>query len=232
MRIPVILVLILVIGVVMYFSTRNRLVSVHVINMDKSVDRWAKFQAAAARAGMKVTRWRGVNGAELGPGDLLKYNISREIYDKHAAQKRLGVLGCYLSHMTLLRTLGEIPCGDNDYHVIFEDDAVLAPNFRSALDGYIRRLPANWDVLQMNLIDPLTQPWSGPIHTPLKGDGNWGTGAYVVRHGALSKINAHVAVMRVPIDNQMLEKAQAWRWFSCVPNLVETDDGGKTTLND
>jgi GR25 family glycosyltransferase involved in LPS biosynthesis len=223
---------ILIVLVVAVIFWPNRLVSVHVINMDKSVDRWAKFQAAAARAGIKVTRWRGVNGAELGPGDLLKYNISREIYDKHAAQKRLGVLGCYLSHMTLLRALAEIPCGDNDYHVIFEDDAVLEPNFRSALDGYIRRLPSNWDVLQMNIISAKTKPWSGPIHTPINEHGNWGTGAYAVRHGALSKINAHIAVMRIPIDDQLLEKKLEWRWFSCVPNLVETDDGGKTTLND
>ena len=179
-----------------------------------------------------ATRWRGVNGRALGPKDLLQYGVPRSVYDKYAGQKRLGVIGCYLSHATLLKHLESTPAGANDYHLIFEDDAVVPAGLRSELGALVARLPADWDVFQLYNNRPLTRPYDGVIHTLLPGKGNWGLVAYCVRHGALPKINAQIATMRVPIDDQLLEKAQTWKWFCVVPNYIETEDGGKTTLND
>jgi glycosyl transferase family 25 len=200
--------------------------------LDRSVDRLAAFKANAAAAGLEVTRWPGVNGKALGPGDLLKYRVPRDVYEKHAAKKRLGVIGCYLSHSTLLAHLEGVRCGPADYHLLFEDDAQLPSDFMQRLSTAVAALPSDWDILQLYNNRPRTIPWSGSIHTLAPGEGNYGTVAYAVRHGALSKINTHVAVMRVPIDNQLLEKSQVWKWFCMVPDLVRTGDGGKTTLND
>jgi GR25 family glycosyltransferase involved in LPS biosynthesis len=228
-----IVVLIVTLTVVLiYYAARARLASTHVINMDTSAERLRQFQTGAGRAGLSMTRWRAVNGKALGPNDLLKHSISREIYEKHANKGRLGVIGCYLSHSTLLRHLESMMCGDNDYHVIFEDDAVPPPHFKASLDALIGKLPSDWDILQLYNNQPNTVPWSGAIHKLAVGEGNWGCVAYAVRHGSLRKINAHIAIMRIPIDNQMLEKAHVWKWFCVVPNLVDTDDGGKTTLSD
>lgn len=219
---------------ILYYASRGGLVSTHVINMDKSEDRYAQFMRMASTAGLTVTRWPGVNGKTLGPADRLKYNVPRSVYEKYEHGRRLGVIGCYLSHASLMRHLESSPVGDNDYHLICEDDAVLPTNCVTAIQGLVARLPADWDILQLYNNKPKTVPWSGNIHTlsPDATDHNWGNVAYVVRHGSLRKINAHLAIMRGPVDNQMLEKAQEWKWFCVVPNFVSTDDGGKTTLND
>lgn len=215
-----------------YRVQRGALISAHVINLDRSIERLAKFKQNAADVGLTVTRWPGVNGKTLGPGALLKYGVPRDIYDKYATKKRLGVIGCYLSHSTLLAHLETLNCGQNDYHLIFEDDAQLPAEFMFELSKTVARLPADWDVLQLYNNRPSTIPWSGNIHKLAPGSGNYGTVAYAVRHGALPKINAQVAVMKQPIDDQLLEKSQTWKWFCVVPDSVSTGDGGETTLND
>lgn len=226
------LISLLIILVVYIVYNRGTLYSTHVINLDKSVDRYNKFLQNTAPSGLKVVRWPAINGAALGNADLLRYNVPRNIYEKYASDKRLGVIGCYLSHATLLRYLAAAPARPNDYHLILEDDAVVPTDTGAAIASFIARLPSDWDILQLYNNRPNTAPYSGPIHTLLDGTGNWGNVAYVVRHGALQKINAHLAIMRLPVDNQMLEKAQIWKWFCCVPNYVSTDDGGVSTLND
>lgn len=229
------ILLLLTIAVLMFFIYRvyrGSLATAHVINLDRSVDRLTAFKKNADEVGLTVTRWPGVNGKALGPGDMLKYGVPRDIYEKHAAKKRLGVIGCYLSHSTLLAHLGTLRCGPNDYHLIFEDDAQLPADFMSELSKAVARLPSDWDILQLYNNRPRTVPFDGNIHTLAPGSGNYGTVAYAVRHGALAKINAHCAVMKQPIDNQLLEKSQMWKWFCVVPDMIRTGDGGKTTLND
>lgn len=215
-----------------YRSSRGSLASAHVINLDRSVERLVAFRKNAEEVGLSVTRWPGINGKALEASDMPRYGVPHHIYEKHATKKRLGVIGCYLSHSTLLAHLGTIQCGQNDYHLIFEDDARLPADFMIQLPKIVAKLPADWDILQLYNNRPNTLPWHGNIHTLAPGEGNYGTVAYVVRHDALSKINAHVAVMRRPIDNQLLEKSHDWKWFCMVPDMVHTDDGGKTTLND
>ena len=231
------LLFLLLFGVVLltvwyFWARRGSFATVHVINMDTSTARLLQFQTACQRAGLTAERWSAVNGKALGPKDLITYGVPRGLYEKYAGEKRLGVIGCYLSHSTLLKHLESVPAGTNDYHLIFEDDAVMPATLRSDLPGLLAKLPADWDLFQLYNNRPSTRPYDGVIHTLLPGRANWGSVAYCVRHGALPKINAHIATMRRPIDDQMLEKAQVWKWFCTVPNYVETVDGGKSTLND
>ena len=229
----ILVVALLLLSALHYYFARGTIVSAHVINMAKSRDRYEQFMKYVERGGLTVTRWEGVNGKTLTAEQAAGYGITPAIYEKHVAQKRLGVIGCYLSHSTLLAHLGSQRCGPNDVHLIFEDDVVLPENYDMKVRQIIDQLPADWDVLQMFTFDPVLRPWKGAIKQPVPGaKGNWSTAAYAVRHGALGKINAHVRVMRVPIDNQLLEKCGEWKWFTVQPDLFTVNDGGKTTLND
>lgn len=232
MKYLLVLLTILLVLFMIYKLYGGKLVSSHVINLDRSVDRLTKFKENADKIGLAVIRWPGINGKALGSDAIQKYGVPQNIYEKYAAKKRLGVIGCYLSHSTLLSHLQSLHCSGNDYHLIFEDDAQLPADFLKQLSSAVAHLPHDWDILQLYNNRPNTVSWSGNIHTLALGEGNYGTVAYAVRHGALSKINAHVAVMRVPIDNQLLEKSQEWKWFCIVPDMVHTGDGGPTTLND
>jgi GR25 family glycosyltransferase involved in LPS biosynthesis len=215
-----------------YSSAAPRVASAHVINLDSSSERLAQFYEKAKDSQLEITRWRGVNGKALGPADMIKYNIPRDVFERYKSKNRLGVIGCYMSHATLLKHLETMPSRNNDFHIIFEDDAVVPKNLESVLRKHVEKLPSDWDLLQLYNNQPNTVPWAGTIHKLGAGKGNWGNVAYVVRHGALPKINAHLSIMRKPVDNQMLEMSQIWKWYCIVPNLVTTEDGGQTTLND
>lgn len=224
--------LLVFVGLCMMYR-RGRIVSTHVVNMESSRDRLVQFMAHSKKSGLSVVRWGAVNGKSLGEGDLAKYNLSKELYDSHKSNKRLGVIGCYLSHATLLQHLQTMRCNPNDIHLIFEDDVILPENTDLRVHQVINDLPAEWDLVQLFTLDPVTRPWKHNIHTPVpKAKGNWSTAAYAVRHGSLPKINEHIRVMRVPIDDQLMEKNGTWKWFCVQPDLVKIDDKGKTTLND
>jgi GR25 family glycosyltransferase involved in LPS biosynthesis len=141
-----------------------------------------------------------------------------------------------LSHALLLNHLQSIPCGPNDIHCIFEDDIVLTDGISEKINALIAELPCDWDFLQLYTLWPKTQPWKGTLQRALENkpgaEVNLSTAAYVVRHGALPKINGQVRVMRVPIDNQLAEKAHTWNWYVVQPDLVKVDENVKTTLND
>jgi GR25 family glycosyltransferase involved in LPS biosynthesis len=234
MKYLLVLLGVFIICISLYFILRTEcIVTAHVINMKSSRSRYDTFMKHAAHTGLQIERWNAINGKTLHVEDLPKYNIDLPLYNARKMEKRLGVIGCYLSHSSLLEHLERINCGPNAIHLIFEDDVVLPTNIQSRIYEIINKLPSDWDLLQMYTYSPKTLVWKGEIHVPdTRTAGNWSTAAYAVRHGALAKINAHVQKMHAPIDNQLLEKAGIWKWFIIQPDLVKVDDGGKSTLND
>ena len=234
MRFYTVLLLVLAVLVAVWWrAPRARIASASVINLEKSKDRLARFKSAATVAGLDCERWPAFDGRTLKKADIYKYNISELIWNHTNESKRLGVIGCWLSHQQLLRALEARPAGSTDIHLIFEDDAVVPADFKAQLERIVRRLPADWDVLQLGVTLPRTNRWSGDIHVPNGGMyGNDGCFAYAVRHGALRKINAHLEYMNDPIDTQLKKKNTEWKWFIMQPMTVLTNDEGKSTLPD
>jgi GR25 family glycosyltransferase involved in LPS biosynthesis len=237
MKYVVILIcVLLVLFVLSRYYGSGRIVSTHVINMKSSTERYNKFMERARGSGLEVTRWDAVNGKTMTREESKKNYISDEIYEKHKSKKRMGVIGCYLSHALLLQHLETMPCSPNDIHCVFEDDIVLTDGVGGKIKDLIAQLPPDWDFVQLYTLWPRTKQCKGALCKPLPNrpgdEGNMSTAAYVVRHGALSKINNHIRVMRVPIDNQLAEKAHVWNWYVVQPDLLKVDETVKTTLND
>jgi len=55
-----------------------------------------------------------------------------------------GEISVSLHHIECFKKIKE---NNEDYALIFEDDALLYPNFKSILELYIKELPENWDML-------------------------------------------------------------------------------------
>ena len=219
-----VLLLLAVVAVIVWLRhTRGtcRIVTAHVINMDKSQDRLAEFQKKAAAAGLTVTRWAGVNGAALSIGDAEEKGIPNEIYTRMEKQK--GVLGCYLAHKTLLDSLRTMDCAPSDVHLIFEDDAEIPADFFQKWESTCAVLPAEWDGIQLGVSRPRLLPFHGHVHRPSTELGNWGLFAYAIRHAALPKICNDLKTMRAPVDSHFQQNMQAWRWFICYPEVVPHD---------
>lgn len=195
--------------------------SIHVINLDKDTDRLQKFQGYAEQAKVPVRRCPAVNGNSYTKELALSDGIPESSWESF----KKGEIGCFLSHKNLLRSLADR--NDSDYHLIFEDDAILPVDLSSKLDGVFQEVPSNWDMIFLGVSIPKLVQHHGIIHTAEEGvEGNFGTFAYIVRHTSLPKINKHIAVMRKPIDNLFRDKmngSDAWNIYILSPMVVTHD---------
>jgi GR25 family glycosyltransferase involved in LPS biosynthesis len=101
------------------------------INLDKRRDRWERMCARFAGHGIDaVARFRALDGTALTPP--LGWAASR------------GAYGCLRSHLTVVERARR---EDWPSVLIFEDDAVLDPQFGVKFPRFIKQLPADWDML-------------------------------------------------------------------------------------
>lgn len=105
---------------------------IFVLNLDRSVDRWARSQASMEKAGLDVIRLSAVDGRKLSREELDAQSTKLALY----LQPR-GVIGCYLSH----RKFWQMAVDDNlQYAIIMEDDVRLVDDFKEKLYDNIEEL--------------------------------------------------------------------------------------------
>ena len=234
MRLYVALLMAVVVWMLIFVKRRSKcpgIVTAHVINMDKSVERLAEIRAEGAAAGIELTRWPGVDGTKLTSAECNEQKISKLIYRHIINIKRPGVLGCFLAQRGLLRHLRTVRCGDEDAHLIFEDDAHIPADFWKQWDEVCRDLPPDWDIVQVGATHPNLKKLKGRVHVHLNARGNVGMFAYIVRHSALEKICKHAEYMYDPLDNMISDKYKEWKIYIVWPQICPHNDHGISTIN-
>jgi GR25 family glycosyltransferase involved in LPS biosynthesis len=225
-----ILVFVLLVLVGLNIQFQDRLASAHVINMDTSVDRLNEFMTYASQAGVKVIRWPATDGRKLTRDDITAMKLSHTAYHYSKKTNMPGILGCFVSHRSLLQHLHASPAGPNDVHLIFEDDARIPRDFKTEWAILQRQLPHDWEFVYLGVTNPNTRPLHGRIHKPVSSVGNKGMFAYAVKHSALPKITKHLEWMNDPADNMIANKNQEWKMYVLLPQLVPHNDHGKSTI--
>lgn len=128
-----------------------------VISLARSPERLAAFRQRCGLAAEWIDHVRGVDGLRLDPAALL----SRGLLSPSALEWPRGQLGCALSHLRCL-----LLCqGRNLPLLVFEDDALLAPNWLVQLPELLTTAPAQWDLLLLgwNLDSCLQLEWAEGI---------------------------------------------------------------------
>jgi len=101
------------------------------INLDRRPDHWKRIQAELARHGFAcVERFRAIDGDA----------VEKPAHWTHTA----GAYGCLLSHVQVVREARNSGAPDV---LIFEDDAVLDPEFEKKFARFIKEVPDDWDML-------------------------------------------------------------------------------------
>ena len=101
------------------------------INLDKRADRWRQMQAKFAEHDLKrVIRFPAVDGREL---------AIPTFWDDYP-----GAYGCLRSHLAAVE---QARAAAWPSILIFEDDAVLAPEFNARFAAYSNQLPGDWDMV-------------------------------------------------------------------------------------
>jgi len=209
---------------------KPRIVTAHVINMEESKQRLFEFQENARDAQVMVERWPAYDSRSMTEEELTSLKLSKYIWKYAKENKKMGMMGCYLSHRELLKHLQTLSVDPNDAHLILEDDAYIPSDFWTQWDEVQAQAPKNWDMLQLGVTFPNLTQVNGRIHRHLADRGNGGTFAYVVRHRALPKINRHLEYMSDPIDIMFRNKWREWNYYVVWPEICPHNDHGVSII--
>ena len=214
---------------------------IYFINLDSDVERRAHMEQQLVHAKQTVHRWSATNGANLTTNDMANNNVGEPVYSHRknwdGTMRNAGVVGCWLSHVSLFRYLANKPIPDHAAHLILEDDVTVSP---AALEpAVLENLPADWDIVYFGITKPnIESKVSDHIvklqsHT-LYGQGNFGTYGYAVRHGSLhTKILPFFTHFTNAIDVQLNQAFDRWNVYAIQPNVVsaESDHQAKSSID-
>lgn len=118
-----------------------------VINLDRAPERLARITAQLQRLGLPFARLQAVDARALTPGQqaLLDEPAYRR---KHGMSPVWGELGCYLSHVEVMRAF---LASDASFALVLEDDVLLHESLPAVLRGLMRH-PGRWDVAKLSAV--------------------------------------------------------------------------------
>ena len=124
------------------------------ITLERRKDRWKRFQDQPGIEGLDLKRFLGVDGKTLDFKNdgrvsvLTKRNILSNQRRSHEELDTIGGVGCALSHIALWQWIAD---NEHDKVLVFEDDAVVPPDFIEKTNTYIQNSPVlknpkQWDM--------------------------------------------------------------------------------------
>jgi glycosyl transferase family 25 len=193
-----------------------------IINLETHRDRWNLLMYNNSSDDMywRINRWTATNGKTVtkdsayldGVGLIVMMysntDTTDNYYTRDVIQNNHGKIGCWLSHKRLLKHLADIEVPENHGHLILEDDVELKADTIKEWDAISKDIPSDWDIVYLSLRNPnLSEPINPPIYrgvSSLTNNSNYGTHAYMVRHGSIkSRILPKLRFMTHEIDVQL-----------------------------
>ena len=124
------------------------------ITLERRLDRWKRFQDQPGIGPLSIHRFLGVDGKTLDLktdpriSTMTKRNILTKARRSHEELDSIGGVGCALSHIAAWMWMIE---NNQDYCLIFEDDAVVPTDFVEKANHIIRaskvlRDSSGWDM--------------------------------------------------------------------------------------
>ena len=172
------------------------------INLDRRAGRWQRMQAEFARHGIAgVRRFSACDGNAL----VLPPHW------KHTA----GAYGCLRSHLQVVQQAREL---DHETVLIFEDDAVLDPQFSGKFTSFSGEVPADWDMLYFGALhkdEPIRI--SDHVYRITKGNSTY---AYALKRtvfDAFVELNARAEHV---LDVNAYELQRRFNCYGFMPNLA------------
>lgn len=119
-----------------------------VINLDKDRERLQRITQQLAPTGLAWTRISAVYGRDLPEPERLRLLDSASYRRKHGMEPALGELGCYLSHVAVMRALLDSP---HRFALVLEDDVLLTPALVPVLQGLLAHA-GRWDMVKLSQV--------------------------------------------------------------------------------
>lgn len=118
-----------------------------MINLDRAPERLARISAQLQRLQLPYTRLAAVDARVLTPAQQALLD-EPAFHRKHGMTPVPGELGCYLSHVEVMRAF---LAGEAEYALVLEDDVLLQASLPAVLQGLMNN-PRRWDVAKLSAV--------------------------------------------------------------------------------
>ncbi|WP_090140472.1 glycosyltransferase family 25 protein [Limnohabitans sp. DM1] len=172
-----------------------------VVNLDRSPERLARISVQLQQANIEFCRFAAVDGSKIDWRSPNMLDI-QSYHRHHGKEPTAGEVGCFASHVGLMRTFLE---GPHAYCLVLEDDAIVPTDFLSLVEALIVS-PACGDMTMLYGNRP-----GLAVKTARLGDGKHdvvgyfgkqtGTVAYLINRKAARAYVDNLLPMRLPIDH-------------------------------
>ena len=179
-----------------------------VINLDRAPERLARIAAQLDRLGLTWTRLPAVDARALQPAQ--RAALDDVAYRrKHGKEPVLGELGCYLSHVEVMR---RFVAGGAPYALVLEDDVQLRDSLPAVLQGLVAQ-PGRWDMVKLSGVHsgtPVPYLEVAPGHRlAVMLSRCTGSSAYLMNRRAAEAYLRGLLPMQLPYDHVF---DQGWRF--------------------
>lgn len=201
-----------------------------VINLDRAPDRLQRIAAQLERLGLPWTRLPAVDARALRPEQ--RAALDDATYQrKHGMTPLLGELGCYLSHVEVMRAF---LASGAAFALVLEDDVVLRDTLPAVLEGLMAN-PARWDMVKLSAVHSGTPVPVLPVapgnHLAVMLSRCTGSSAYLINRHAAEVYVGGLLPMQLPYDHVF---DQGWRFGLKVrlvtPTPCRHDDQTASTI--
>ncbi len=179
-----------------------------VINLDRAPDRLARITEQLQGLRLPFTRLSAVDAGQLTPEQ--RAALDEPSYRrKHGMTPLPGELGCYLSHVAVMR---QFLASTADFALVLEDDVLLHPGLPGVLESLVAHAD-RWDVVKLSAVHSGT-----PVPVLALGHGHHlavmlsrctGSSAYLMNRRAATAYAQGLLPMSLPYDHVF---DQGWRF--------------------
>jgi len=200
-----------------------------VINLDRAPDRLARIRAQLDHLALPFTRWPAVDAQVLRPEQRAALDDAA-YQQKHGMTPVLGELGCYLSHVEVMRAF---LASSATHALVLEDDVLLHSSLPAVLRGLAENA-ARWDMVKLSAVHsgtPVPVLALAPGHSlAVMLSRCTGSSAYAInRHAAEAYLRSPGGLlpMQLPYDHVF---DQGWRFGLKVRLVTPTPCGHDQTI--
>ncbi len=118
-----------------------------MINLDRAPERLARISGQLQRLHLPCTRLAAVDARALTPAQRAALD-EPAFHRKHGMTPLPGELGCYLSHIDVMRNF---LASDAEFALVLEDDVLLQDSLPAVLQGLMKHR-TRWDVAKLSAV--------------------------------------------------------------------------------
>jgi len=224
-NIIIIIIIIIIIKKYFYneaFNNYDNFIDYQVIHMSENTDRNENITKMSKYINQNINIFEAVKGKNVNLKKL--YNFDEKI-NFNFYYKTKGEIGCYLSHLMLLKKLKN---SNYKYCLILEDDFKIDDtNFHNNIIKLINNIDDEFDLLFIgNLNNNHGKHYKDNIYFINPNEYMWGTHGYIINISNINKIYNELLNIDLAIDNKYkkLIDNKILKGFVIYPILVNIND--------